>query len=104
MVSRHRRELVAVEIERQAPPGLEPPRRRALDAVDPEERDAAQDERRDRRGQVHAAREPAGGDRAAVAGLRQHVGERRRADAVDRRRPLLLAERLAGRCSASRGR
>ena len=50
-----------------------------------------------RRGQVHAAGEPAGGDRAAVAGLREHVGERRRADAVDRRRPLLLAERLAGR-------
>ena len=52
-------------------------------------------------GQVHAARKAAGGDRAAVARLREHVGERGRADAVDRRRPLLLAERLAGR--AQRG-
>src|SRR5579872_1441093 len=92
----HGRELVAVEIEREAPPGFEPARRRAMDAVDPEERDAAQDEGRDRRGQVHAPREPARRDRAAVARLRERVGERGRADAVDRGRPSLLAERLAG--------
>ena len=34
---------------------------------------------------------------AAIAGLRQDVGERVRADAVDARRPALLAERLARR-------
>ena len=63
---------------------------------------AAQDERRDARRQVHARGQPAGGDGAAIAGLGEHIGERRRADAVDRRRPLLLAERLAGALSVAR--
>src|ERR1700722_19349501 len=91
----HRRELLAVEVERQPPPGLQATRGGAMDAVDPEKRDAAQDEGRDRGWQVHALGEAAGRDRAAIAGLRQHIGERRRADAVDRGRPLLLAERLS---------
>src|SRR5271166_2106831 len=80
----HRLKLGAVEVGGEPRPGLEPAWARAMDALDPDQRDAAQDERRDRRGQVHAAGEAASRDRAAVTGLRQHVGERRRADAVDR--------------------
>ena len=65
---------------------------------------AAQDERRHRSGQVHAARKPAGRDRAAISRLRQDIGERMRADAVDARRPAFLAERLARRGKRRRGR
>ena len=72
-------------------------RERRHHAVDAGERHAAQDERHHRRRQVEALGEAAGGDDAAVARLRERVGERVAADRVDRRRPALLLQRLAGR-------
>ena len=80
---------------RQPRPGLDAAGHRTHDAVDAQKRHAAQDERRDGRRQVHALREAAGGDGARVFRLRQQVGERVRTNAVDARRPALLAERAA---------
>ncbi len=70
--------------------------RRRHDRIDAEQRHAAQDERHDGRRQVEALRQSAGGDRAVVLRLRQQVGQRVRADAVDAGGPAFLGERLAG--------
>src|SRR4051794_32528679 len=64
----HGGELRLVEFLREAAPGLDALRLRALDALDAEQRHSAQDEGRDAGRQVHALREAAGGDRAVVFG------------------------------------
>ena len=61
----------------------------------PEQRDAAQDERHHRRLDLHAGGQAGRRDRAAVADLREQARQHGAADAVDRRGPALLAERLA---------
>ena len=67
----------------------------AITEFDAKQRDAAQDERCDGARQVHALRQPAGRDRAAIGGRGQHVGERMAADHIDAACPaLFLAERL----------
>jgi hypothetical protein len=90
---RHRRQLLTVEIARETLPRFQPARLRAHHRIDAEQRDAAQDEGRDRGRQVHALRQAAGGDSAAVFGHRQDIGERVRADGIDAGDPALLAER-----------
>ena len=60
---------------------------RAGHRIDADELDAAQDEGRNRCRQIHALRKAAGGNRSFGIGLRQHIGERHRADRIDRRRP-----------------
>ena len=59
----------------------------------PEQGDAAHDERVDRRGQVVAAGQPAGGHGAAVADRAQRLGQRRATDTVDDAGPELGTER-----------
>ena len=86
-----------IEIAREPAPGLEAARHRTIDAVNADELRPAQNERRDRHRQVHALGEAAGRDHAAAHQAGQRIGERMRADAVDRRGPALLAERPAGR-------
>ena len=84
-----------------AAPGLEAPRHRALDAVDADQRDAAEDERRDRRREVHPAGVAARGDGAAVAragAARWRASGRRR---CRRRRPSAPS---AAACPARRAR
>ena len=71
--------------------------------VDAGQGDAAQDERRDAAGQVHALGEAAGGHRAAVSGLRQRVGQGVAADASTVPAQRSLASGRPGR-RARRGR
>ena len=59
---------------------------------DTDERHPAQNEWGDRRRQIHPAGQPAGGDRAAIAGHRQHVGQCARPDGIDAAGPSLLAK------------
>ena len=54
MARRQRGEFCMVEIGADAPPCLEPDRLRRHHRIDAEQRNAAQDERRDAGGQVHA--------------------------------------------------
>ena len=61
----------------------------------PSRLNAAQDERHDRGGKVPALGEAAGGDRAAVLGLRAGVGQRVAADRVDHAGPAFLLQGLA---------
>ena len=69
---------------------------RHRDGVDAEQRDAAQDEREDRRLQPDAAGVAGRRNGAAVLQRAQDVRQRRRADAVDGSGPTLTLERLAG--------
>ena len=89
--------LRGIEIPGEPGPGFQPALAGGRDAVDAEQRHAAQDEGRDGRRQVHALRQPAGRDRAQRLGLRQHVGQRMRSDGVDARAVEFLAERAAWR-------
>ena len=91
-------ELAEIKIARNAPPGLEPASRRAGDGIDADELDAAQDERCDRGGKVHALSQSAGGNRRFRHHLGEHIGEGRRAHGIDGTRPARLGERLDRRC------
>ena len=73
-------------------------RRRAMPgphAFDAEQRDAAQDEGRDGRRQVHAADIAAGGDGAVELRLREKIGEGDAADRVDAAAKRCVLQRLA---------
>ena len=84
-----------VEIVDDALPGFDAQRFRRHHGIDAEQRNAAQNERRNRGRQIHALREAASGHRAAILGLRQHIRQRVAADGIYAARPALLAERLA---------
>ncbi len=96
-MGRHRRQFAGVEFAREPPPCRDATRLCAHHAVDAQQRHAAQNERRDARRQIHALREAAGCHRAFGLRLRQHVGQRVRADRINRHGPALLAERPARR-------
>ena len=93
----HRVEQRGVEVARQPRPGAFAPRTRGHDGVDPGQRDAAQDEGQHRGRQVVALRQPAGGHHAAIARLRQRIGQGVRAHGIHHRGPALFLERLARR-------
>lgn len=61
------------------------------------QRNTAQNEGRNGRGQVHAAGQTTGRDRAFVGGRRQHVGQKHAADRVDGPFPAFALKRLAQR-------
>src|SRR5262249_30622823 len=90
----HSSEFARVEIGPQSPPGLPPPLQRTHHGIHADERYATQDERRDRRWKIHPTGQSAGGDRAAIAGHRQHVGQRGRPNGIDGAGPALSAERF----------
>src|SRR3984893_2083942 len=92
----YRRKLLAVKVGGEPPPGLAAERLRAIHRIDPEERNAAQDERGDGSRQIQTLRETAGGDRTAIFRHRQQIGERVRTRRIDTPAPALLAERLRG--------
>src|ERR1700733_11647833 len=85
-----------VEVPCEAIPGGLTQLARRHDAVDAEERHAAQNEGRDARGKVHALSESARGDESAIARLRAGVRESVTADRVHDCRPLFLLQGLAG--------
>jgi hypothetical protein len=89
-------QLGRIEVTGQAVPGALAPRERRHHRIDAGQRHAAQDERHHRGGQIGALGQPAGGHHAAVAGLRQSIGQGVRAHRIDHAGPAFLLEGLAG--------
>src|SRR5262245_30647657 len=92
----HAGEFVSIEIGCQSPPGLASPFQGAHHGIDADERHSAQNEWRNCGRKIHSAGQPAGGDRAAIARHRQHVGQCGRPNTVNAAGPPFLAERPDG--------
>ena len=85
-----------IEILRDSGPRRPPQADARAHAFDAEQRDAAQNERRDIRRKLHAADIAAGGDGPIEARLRKKIGESDAADSVDADSEALLLQRLSG--------
>src|SRR5262245_39226937 len=92
----HTGEFAGIEIRCQSPPSLASPVQRTHHGIDADERHSAQNEWRNRRRKIHSAGQPTGGDRAAIARHRQHVGQCGRPNTVNAAGPPFLAERPDG--------
>ena len=92
----HRGKFLGVKVLSKPRPGLKPLRFRRHARIDANKGHATQDEGRDAGSQVHALRQAAGRDRAAIFGLRQSIGKRMATCGVDGTGPALAPERLAG--------
>ncbi len=90
-------ELGKNEVEAEPAPGLAAPLHRAHDRIDADELHGPQNERRNRGRQIHALRQAAGGNRAAILHLGEHVGQSRGADRVHRAGPASLGKHLWSR-------
>ena len=92
---RNRVEPGDIEITSQTCPGFKPGWARTHHTVDPGERHAAQNERRDRRRKIHSPSQTASGNYPAVLGCGANVGKRVTANHIDRPRPPRLLERFS---------
>ncbi len=91
---RHGCKLIAVKIAGEPRPGFEPFRLGRHYRINPGQRNAAKDEGRDACRQVHALRQSAGRDRAAIFRLAQRIRQSVAARGVDGACPALAPERL----------